>query len=68
MYVRAPTSPDRAPTRSGQTACSAPAEGFPRDLRRLREHVRAMGDFGRWRLELIEAGIRVAKEGRAPRY
>jgi hypothetical protein len=47
---------------------SAPAEGFPRDLRRLREQVKAMGGFGRWRLELIDAGIRDAREGRPPRY
>ena len=47
---------------------SAPADGFPRDLRRLKEQVRAMGEFGRWRLELIEAGIRDASQGKAPRY
>ena len=47
---------------------SAPADGFPRDLQRLRDQVRAMGEFGRWRLELIEAGIMDAREGKPPRY
>ncbi len=47
---------------------SAPAHGFPLDLRRLREQVRAMGEFGRWRLEMIDAGIRDAREGRPPMY
>ncbi len=47
---------------------SAPADGFPRDLRRLTDQIKAMGEFGRWRLELIEAGIRDAQEGSPPRY
>jgi hypothetical protein len=41
--------------------------GFSLDLQRLRDRVRAMGEFGRWRLVLIEAGIRDAKAGRSPR-
>jgi hypothetical protein len=51
----------------GRSEPSASLPGFWRDLERLRERVRAMGEFGRWRLELIEAGIRDASEGKAPR-
>jgi hypothetical protein len=58
---------DRTMTRPARaTARRAPTGS--RDLLRLREQVRAMGEFGRWSLELIEAGIRDAGEGRAPRY
>jgi hypothetical protein len=54
--------------RFGPSASTATPRGLWRDLERLRERVRAMGEFGRWRMAVIEAGISDARSGRPPRY